>query len=57
MKLLSDLEQQMISCLSSDVRLLNELSTTKKLAELKKQFDEAQERLEGNYIIDYLESH
>ncbi len=44
MKLLSDLEQQMISCLSSDVRLLNELSTTKKLAELKKQYDEAQER-------------
>ncbi len=56
MKLLSDLEQQMISCLSSDVRLLNELSTTKKLAELKKQFDEAQERLGGNYIIDYPES-
>ena len=43
MKSQSTLEQQMINCLSSDMRLLNDLCTTKKLAELKKQYDEAQE--------------
>ncbi len=39
---LSELEKQMVDCLSSDVRLLNDLPLTKKLAELKKQYDETQ---------------
>ena len=43
MKSLTTLETQIIDCLSSDVCLLNDLSTTKKLAELKKNFDETQE--------------
>ena len=43
MKSLTALETQIIDCLSSDVCLLNDLSTTKKLAELKKNFDETQE--------------
>ena len=44
MKTLTSLEAQIIDCLFSDVCLLNDLSTTKKLAELKKQYDETQER-------------
>ena len=41
---LSRLERDMVKCLSSDVRLLNDLATTKRLAELKKHYDETQER-------------
>ena len=41
---LEGLEKQMIDCLSSDARLLNDLVATKKLAELMKQFDETVER-------------
>jgi hypothetical protein len=44
MKYLTELEEQMLHHLSSDVRLLNDLPTTKKLAELKKQYDETEER-------------
>ena len=44
MKYLKQLEEQMLSHLSSDVRLLNDLAVTKKLAELKKQYDETEER-------------
>ena len=44
MKFLDKLEQQMRDNLSSDVRLLNDLQATKKLAELKKQYDETIER-------------
>ena len=46
MEHMSSLETQMIDCLSSDVRLLNDLSTTKHMAELKKHYDETQERYE-----------
>ena len=42
---LDKLEQQMRDNLSSDVRLMNDLQATKKLAELKKQYDETIERL------------
>lgn len=45
MQYLTNLEKQMIDYLSSDVRLLNDLATTKKMAELKKQHDETEERL------------
>ena len=38
------LKEQIELLLSSDVRLLNDLQTTKKLLELKKQYDETQER-------------
>ena len=44
MKRLNQLEQQMLDCLASDTRLLNDLATTKKLAELKKHYDETLER-------------
>lgn len=44
MELLDRLEKQMRKNLSSDVRLMNDLQATKKLAELKKQFDETVER-------------
>jgi hypothetical protein len=37
------LEKTMRQQLSSDVRLMNDLQATRKLAELKKQFDETQE--------------
>ncbi|XP_070190368.1 uncharacterized protein [Littorina saxatilis] len=39
------LERQMREQLSSDVRLMNDLQATRRLAELKKQFDETQENL------------
>lgn len=45
---LAELEEQIVSCLSDDVRLLNDLPTTKKLAELKKQLEETQERYMTN---------
>ena len=41
---LDKLEKQMRDSLSSDVRLMHELQATKKLAELKKQYDETVER-------------
>ena len=44
MERLDKLEHDMVEILSSDVRLLNDLPTTKKLAELKKQYDETEER-------------
>ena len=37
-------KEQIEELLSSDVRLLNDLQATKKLIELKKQYDETQER-------------
>ncbi|XP_052807484.1 dynein axonemal heavy chain 5-like isoform X7 [Mya arenaria] len=43
MEYLDKLERQMRTNLSSDVRLMNDLQATKKLAELKKQFDETVE--------------
>ena len=44
LKNLEELEQEMVQCLSSEVRLLKDLSATKKLAELKKQHEETEER-------------
>ena len=44
MQHLQHLEQQMVDCLAGDVRLLNDLPATRKLAELKKQYEETQER-------------
>ena len=41
---LDELEQDMSRLLSSDVRLLHDLSTTKKIADLTKHFDETTER-------------
>ncbi|XP_053397319.1 dynein axonemal heavy chain 5-like isoform X6 [Mercenaria mercenaria] len=43
MEFLDKLEKQMRTNLSSDVRLMNDLQATKKLAELKKQYDETVE--------------
>ena len=40
---LDKLERQMREQLSSDVRLMNDLQATRRLAELKKQYDETQE--------------
>ncbi|CAH1799095.1 unnamed protein product [Owenia fusiformis] len=51
MKFLEKIEGAMADLLSSDVRLMNNLTATKKLAELKKQFDEtveSQGRVEAN---------
>ena len=45
MKFLAEIEDQMLECLSrSEVRLMNDLNTTKQLAELKKQYNETLER-------------
>ena len=44
MQFLDRLETKMRSSLSSDVRLMNDLQATKKLADLKKQYDETLER-------------
>lgn len=44
MRQLNELEEQMLDCLASDTRLLNDLATTKKLADLKKHYDETLER-------------
>ena len=43
MKVLSQLEEQLKNTLAGDARLLNDISVTKKLAEIKKQYDEATE--------------
>ena len=43
-KQLDQLEDQMLECLASDNRLLNDLATTKKLADMKKHYDETVER-------------
>ncbi|XP_052708586.1 uncharacterized protein LOC128183562 isoform X10 [Crassostrea angulata] len=51
LELMEKLEKSMLESLSSDIRLMNELPATKKLAELKKQYDEtldSQERVESN---------
>ncbi|XP_066278010.1 uncharacterized protein [Branchiostoma lanceolatum] len=42
MERLALLEDQMLNLLASDTRLLNNLAVTKKLADMKKQFDETQ---------------
>ncbi|OWF37572.1 Dynein heavy chain 5, axonemal [Mizuhopecten yessoensis] len=60
--LLEKLEKQMKDNLSSDVRLMNDLQATKKLAELKKQYDETVEshsRVESaeNSILKNRELH
>jgi dynein heavy chain len=44
LKYLEELEREMVQCLSSEVRLLHDLASTKKLAELKKQHEETEER-------------
>ena len=41
---LGHVEEQMVECLASDMRLLQDLATTKRLAELIKQYNETQER-------------
>ncbi|KAI8520697.1 hypothetical protein Bbelb_004510 [Branchiostoma belcheri] len=43
MERLALLEDQMLNLLASDTRLLNNLAVTKKLADMKKQFDETQD--------------
>ena len=43
MKILNQLEEQLKDTLAGDTRLLNDLLVTKKLAEIKKQYDEATE--------------
>ncbi|XP_064629693.1 uncharacterized protein LOC135488785 isoform X2 [Lineus longissimus] len=52
MEAMEKIEEQMLVCLSSDTRLMNDLATTKKLADLKKQWDETQEtqfRVDGGF--------
>lgn len=44
MKQLNELEEQMLNCLASDTRLLNDLAMTRKLADMKKHYDETLER-------------
>lgn len=44
LELMEKLEKSMLESLSSDIRLMNELPATKKLAELKKQYDETLDR-------------
>lgn len=41
---LLDMENKMKKCLSSNVRLMQDLPAIKKLAELKKQYEETLER-------------
>ncbi|XP_023932047.1 dynein heavy chain 5, axonemal-like isoform X1 [Lingula anatina] len=51
MQFFHKIEKQMRDLLSSDVRLMNDLAATKKLADMKKQFDETLEshsRVEAN---------
>jgi len=43
MKVLISLEDQLKNILAGEFRLLNDLAITKKLAEIKKQYDEATE--------------
>lgn len=43
MKVLNQLEEQLKDTLAGEARLLNDISVTKKLAEIKKQYDEATE--------------
>jgi len=51
MKILSQLEEQLKDTLAGDARLLNDLSVTKKLAEIKKQHDEATEMYEKKLFV------
>lgn len=49
--MLNKLEQQMLENLSCDVRLMNDLHEAKKLAELKKQYEETVERsVDGGHL-------
>ena len=41
---LSDMEKKMKKCLSNNVKLMQDLPAIKKLAELKKQYEETLER-------------
>ncbi len=41
---MSQLEEQIVSKLAEGVRLVDDLTATRQLAELKKQYDETQER-------------
>ncbi|XP_074662754.1 uncharacterized protein LOC141915202 [Tubulanus polymorphus] len=41
MEVLKKIDDEMVTCLGSDIRLMNDLSTTKKLADLKKHYDES----------------
>ena len=43
MEVLRDLEHQLKDILAGNYRLLNDIAITKKLAEIKKQYDEASE--------------
>ncbi|XP_030850579.1 dynein heavy chain 8, axonemal isoform X3 [Strongylocentrotus purpuratus] len=52
MKQLDQLEDQMLECLASDNRLLNDLATTKKLADMKKHYDETVESQERVQISE-----
>ncbi|XP_071504103.1 dynein axonemal heavy chain 5-like [Diadema antillarum] len=52
MKQLNQLEDQMLECLASDNRLLNDLATTKKLADMKKHYDETLESQERVQISE-----
>lgn len=44
MRELLDLEKKIIECLGSGVRLMQDLPAIKKLADLKKQYEETLER-------------
>jgi len=46
------MEDKMKTCLSSDVRLMQDLPAIKKLAELKKQYEETLERY-GKITTDF----
>lgn len=50
LELMEKLEKSMLESLSSDIRLMNELPATKKLAELKKQYDETLDRYVWSYL-------
>ncbi|XP_041462850.1 dynein heavy chain 8, axonemal-like [Lytechinus variegatus] len=52
MKQLDQLEDQMLECLASDNRLLNDLTTTKKLGDMKKHYDETVESQERVQISE-----
>ncbi|PIK47982.1 putative dynein heavy chain 5, axonemal-like [Apostichopus japonicus] len=49
---LNELEKQMLDCLASDTRLLNDLAMTRKLADMKKHYDETLESQERVQISE-----
>ena len=51
MKILKQLEEQLKDTLAGDARLLNDILVTKKLAEIKKQHDEATEMSEKFFHV------